>query len=245
MPVWTKQRCTRRRRRLATQTTAWLTSPPAASHRRGPPTAARVHAPPPSTSSRPRRSLAEGRQFQRTIIDNKCRHRPLVSPFKLVNRKAHSKMSNPASDEQLAALSSRLSSYPQSTTCEPGASPDMKRYLYAQQQLAAQGKARMRTWPKNSSTCCSHLQLTSHGLHTTTVLTSRSRAHAPAKQSYNPTDPSGTFLTPAAPAAHAPTPARGRCPHLQAQVAQLMTQIPQKYLTKQPILSGPGRNVEL
>lgn len=154
-------------------------------------------------------------------------------------------MSNPASDEQLAALSSRLSSYPQSTTCEPGASPDMKRYLYAQQQLAAQGKARMRTWPKNSSTCCSHLQLTSHGLHTTTVLTSRSRAHAPAKQSYNPTDPSGTFLTPAAPAAHAPTPARGRCPHLQAQVAQLMTQIPQKYLTKQPILSGPGRNVEL
>ena len=99
-------------------------------------------------------------------------------------------MSNPASDEQLAALSSRLSSYPQSTTCEPGASPDMKRYLYAQQQLAAQGKARMRTWPKNSSTCCSHLQLTSHGLHTTTVLTSRSRAHAPAKQSYNPTDPS-------------------------------------------------------
>ena len=241
MPVWAKQRCTRRRRRrLATQTIAWLTSPRAASHRRGPPTAARVHAPPPSTSSRPRRSLAEGRHFsgQRLLSAS-------FSSFKLVNRKLTRKMSNPASDEQLAALSSRLSSYPQSTTCEPGASPDMKRYLYAQQQLAAQGKARMRTWPKNSSTCCSHLQLTSHGLHTTTVLTSRSRAHAPAKQSYNPTDPSGTFLTPAAPAAHAPTPARGRCPHLQAQVAQLMTQIPQKYLTKQPILSGPGRNVEL
>ena len=44
---------------------------------------------------------------------------------------------------------------------------------------------------------------------------------------------------------HTLTPSCGRCPHLQAQVAQLMTHIPKKYLTKQPILSGPGRNVEL
>lgn len=34
-----------------------------------------------------------------------------------------------------------------------GASPDMKRYLYAKQQLAAQGKYRVRTWPKNSTGC--------------------------------------------------------------------------------------------
>ena len=32
-------------------------------------------------------------------------------------------MSNPASDEHIAALSSKLSSYPQSTTTEPGVSP--------------------------------------------------------------------------------------------------------------------------
>lgn len=34
-----------------------------------------------------------------------------------------------------------------------GASPDMKRFLFAQEQLAAQGKARTRHWPKNKGRC--------------------------------------------------------------------------------------------
>ena len=36
-----------------------------------------------------------------------------------------------------------------------GASPDMKRFLFAQEQLAAQGKARIRQWPKNKGGCAS------------------------------------------------------------------------------------------
>ena len=35
------------------------------------------------------------------------------------------------------------------------------------------------------------------------------------------------------------------CPHLQAQVAKLKAQIPEKYLTKQPVLVGPGRTLEM
>ena len=68
-------------------------------------------------------------------------------------------MSSPATDEQIIALDDKLLNYPQSTSAEAGASPDMKRFLYAQQQLAAQGKARTRAWPKNKSTCVSHHQL--------------------------------------------------------------------------------------
>ena len=69
------------------------------------------------------------------------------------------KMSSPATDEQIIALDDKLLNYPQSTSAEAGASPDMKRFLYAQQQLAEQGKARTRAWPKNKSTCVSHHQL--------------------------------------------------------------------------------------
>ena len=35
---------------------------------------------------------------------------------------------------------------------------------------------------------------------------------------------------------------RRRCPHLQAQVAKLMEQIPEKYLKKEPVLAGAGRS---
>ena len=69
------------------------------------------------------------------------------------------RMSSPATDEQITALDDKLLNYPQSTSAEAGASPDMKRFLYAQQQLAEQGKARTRAWPKNKSTCVSHHQL--------------------------------------------------------------------------------------
>ena len=44
-------------------------------------------------------------------------------------------MSSPATDEQITALDDKLLNYPQSTSAEAGASPDMKRFLYAQQQL--------------------------------------------------------------------------------------------------------------
>ena len=42
-----------------------------------------------------------------------------------------------------------------------------------------------------------------------------------------------------------PLSAMRRCPFLQAEVAKLRAQIPEKYLVKQPVLVGPGRTVGL
>ena len=62
-------------------------------------------------------------------------------------------MSLPVPDEALEELAATLEHYPQAddTSCPPGCSADMRRYLWAKEKLAADNKLAVRPGPDGSS----------------------------------------------------------------------------------------------